>query len=404
MRIGMMADIYKPHISGVTNYIELNKRYLEARGHEVFVFTFGDEDYQDEETNIIRSPGVPIRDTGFYLNVRYTREARDLIRSMDVAHVHHPFLSGGLALLNCKPFGIPIVFTNHTRYDLYVQAYFPYLPEGVGEMFLKAYLGNFCDTVDLVVAPSPGVERVLRHLGVNAPIEVIPNGVDIAPFRQVETPMERSAFGFSEDDAILVYAGRLGPEKNLPFLLRAFRGAAQAVDNLRLLVVGDGSERDTLEDMARHMGIADRVVFTGMVPYGEIPRYLAMSDLFVTASVTAVHPLSVIEAMAAGLPVLGISSPGIGDTVHDGENGMLVPEMDLAAFTGKLVRLAMDAELRRSLSAGARQSASEYAIENTGERMLQAYEHLVEAAARRDKNQPLAVPDWLKKLWDNEPS
>ncbi len=404
MRIGMMADIYKPHISGVTNYIELNKRYLEDRGHEVFVFTFGDEDYQDEETNIIRSPGVPIRDTGFYLNVRYTREARDLLRSMDVVHVHHPFLSGGLALLNCKPFGIPIIFTNHTRYDLYVQAYFPYVPEGVGEMFLKAYLGNFCDTVDLVVAPSPGVERVLRHLGVDAPIEVIPNGVDIAPFRAVESPMARSTFGFDDGDVILVYAGRLGPEKNLPFLLRSFRGAAQAVDNLRLLLVGDGSERDTLEDLTRHMGIADRVVFTGLVPYDEIPRYLMMGDLFVTASVTEVHPLSVIEAMAAGLPVLGISSPGIGDTIHDGENGLLIPEMDLAAFTGKLVRLAMDADLRRSLSEGARQSISEYAIENTGARMLQAYERLVEAAALRDKNQPLAVPDWLKKLWDNEPS
>ncbi|RME05727.1 MAG: hypothetical protein D6803_08275, partial [Anaerolineae bacterium] len=200
MRIGMMADIYKPHISGVTNYIELNKRYLESQGHEVFVFTFGGEDYQDEESNIIRSPGVPLSNTGFYLNIRHTREARKLLHTMDVVHVHHPFLSGGLALINCKPRGIPVVFTNHTRYDLYIQAYMPYLPEGIGEMFLKAYLGNFCDSVDLVIAPSAGMAKVLRSLGVKAEIEVIPNGVDIAPFLNAEPTKERSAFDLTPED------------------------------------------------------------------------------------------------------------------------------------------------------------------------------------------------------------
>ena len=96
MRIGMMADVYKPHVSGVTNYISLNKEYLENAGHEVFVFTFGDEDYHDEETNIIRSPGLPLVDTGYYLSLRHNQQAQKQLRKMDVVHVHHPFLSGNL--------------------------------------------------------------------------------------------------------------------------------------------------------------------------------------------------------------------------------------------------------------------------------------------------------------------
>ena len=70
MRIGMMADVYKPHVSGITNYISINKEYLEQAGHEVFIFTFGDLDYKDNETNIIRSPGLPLTDTGYPISPR----------------------------------------------------------------------------------------------------------------------------------------------------------------------------------------------------------------------------------------------------------------------------------------------------------------------------------------------
>ena len=143
MRIGMMVDVYKPHISGITNYISLNKEYLEKRGHEVFVFTFSEEAYQDDESNIIRSPGLPLLDTGYFISLRYNQEARKLLLTMDVAHVHHPFLSGSLALLYCQPKNIPIVFTNHTRYDLYSRVYLPPMADVVGLAALKAYLPAF---------------------------------------------------------------------------------------------------------------------------------------------------------------------------------------------------------------------------------------------------------------------
>jgi glycosyltransferase involved in cell wall biosynthesis len=147
MRIGMMADVYKPHVSGITNYIALNKKHLEDMGHQVYVFTFGDEDYPDDEPNVIRSTGLPIMDTGYYISLRYGHQARRLLRTMDVVHVNHPFLSGSLALRYCKPRSIPIIYTNHTRYDLYAQAYLPVLPDIVGETSLKAYLPAFCAPV-----------------------------------------------------------------------------------------------------------------------------------------------------------------------------------------------------------------------------------------------------------------
>jgi 1,2-diacylglycerol 3-alpha-glucosyltransferase len=375
MRIGMMTDVYKPHVNGIINYIAINKKYLELAGHEVFVFTFGDEDYIDNEPNVIRSHGLPLVDTGYYISFRHRKRARKLIYSMDVMHVHHPLLSGSLALRYCRPNAIPVIFTNHTRYDLYAQAYFPNLPEIVSETMLHAYLPSFCRACSLVVAPSEGMRQVLLRLGVDADIRVIPNGVNVEPFyRQIE-PIDRARFGFSKEDIVLTYVGRLGPEKNLPFLLRSFAGTAQACEDVRLLIIGNGPERDNLQDRVHTMGIADKVFFTGMVVYEDLPRYLAAADAFVTSSVTEVHPLSVIEAMAAGLPVLGIQSPGVGDIVKNGENGLLATE-DLAAFTAKMVRLVGEKELRQKMAAEARRTSAQYAIERTSLLMLEQYLHL----------------------------
>ena len=396
MRIGMMADAYKPHISGITNYIDLNKRYLERAGHDVFVFTFGDLDYQDGEARVIRSPGLPLQDTGYYLSFRYNRAAKRLLQSMDVIHVHHPFLSGRLALRYSRPLQIPIVFTNHTRYDLYAQAYLPMMPEEISDGLLKAYMPSFCEAVDLVVSPSAGMEKILRGLDVKSPIEVVPNGVELERYRKIE-PLPRADFGFGADDILFIYVGRLGPEKNLNFLLRAFNGVAQAFDHVRLLILGDGPARADIEALASDFGLAGRVRFEGMIPYERLPAYLSMCDAFVTASVTEVHPLSVIEGMASGLPVLGIRSPGVGDTVEDGVTGFLTDE-DTAAFAVKMTRLVTEPGLRKKMGAAARQAASHYAIERTTQIMLKLYERLYHESRPRQRGLRFRVRTFIEQF------
>ena len=385
MRIGMLADGYKPHVSGITNVIALSKRFLEKAGHDVYVFTFGGDDYQDDEPNVIRTRGVQLIDTGIYVSVRYTSQAQKILRTMDLVHVHHPFTSGRLAIRYCQPNGIPIVFTNHTRYDLYAQAYLPMVPEAFGDAFLRAYMPSFCKACDLVIAPSAGLQDVLVHLGVDTPIEVIPNGVDIKPFGAVEQPIPRQKFGFKDDDIVLTYMGRLGVEKNLPFLLRSFAGIANTYENVGLLVIGGGSELENLEERVRLMGLANRVHFTGMVPYNDLPAYMAAADAFVTASVSEVHPLSVIEALATGLPVVGIQSPGVGDTIQDGVTGYLAAEEDLAAFTAKLSRIITDSENREKMAHQAKLAASSYSIENTTEIILEHYQQIWEEFGGRKR-------------------
>jgi glycosyltransferase involved in cell wall biosynthesis len=377
MKIGMMADTYKPYVSGITNYIDLNKRALEAAGHEVYVFTFGDLDYQDDEPRVIRSPGVALSDTGFYLSLRHKTRHKKLLQTMDVMHVHHPLLSGRLAITYCRSAQIPIVFTNHTRYDLYAQARMPLMPQDVSNGLLQAYMPNFCEAMDLVISPSHGMEKVMRQYGVESPIEVVPNGVDLTRFYDAK-PLSRSEFGFTNDDILLVYAGRIAPEKNLEFLIQAFAGVSQIIPNVHLLIVGGGQKEhvEAVTPIPGKLGIQDRVRFVGMIPYEKLPSHLAMCDVFVTSSVTEVHPLSVIEAMGTGLPIVGVDSPGVGDSISDGETGMLAKE-DIASYTAKLTYLCINKDLQKKFGAAARMASEQYSIDRTIKVMLDHYSRLM---------------------------
>jgi 1,2-diacylglycerol 3-alpha-glucosyltransferase len=142
--------MYKPHISGVTNCIDLLKKQFESLGHEVWVFTFGNLDYEDTEPNVVRSPALAWGDTGWQAGLRLSGEAREIIPTLDIAHVHHPFLSGRVALKQCKPHGIPVVSTNHTRYDLYSDSYAAYVPRSIRMGFLppsmyRGYLRGYAE-------------------------------------------------------------------------------------------------------------------------------------------------------------------------------------------------------------------------------------------------------------------
>lgn len=377
MRIGMMADVYKPHVSGVTHYVELNKRHFERAGHDVFIFTFGRHASADMDEHVICSPGLPLGSTGYYFAMRYTGAARELLQTMDVVHIHHPFLSGQLALRYCGPRRTPMVFTNHTRYDLYAHVYLPILPGNVSAGLLRTYMPSFCGAMDLVISPSTGTEAVLRGLGVVCPIEVIPSGVELQDFAQAR-PLSRASLGLKDSDVLLIYAGRVATEKNLRFLLQAFAAVAHEQDNVYLMVVGGGPGRieADLKGFAARLRIEDRLRFTGMVPYASLPSYLTTCDLFVTASVTETFGLSIVEAFASGLPVLGISSPGISDLVEDGKTGYLTPE-DQSAFISKLTRLSSDAGLRKEMGRRAREASTRYAIENTSRLVLEQYQRLI---------------------------
>lgn len=372
MRIGMFADMYKPHLSGVTNYIALYKKRFEELGHEVYVFTFGNHEYVDDESHIVRSPALAWGKTGWQLGLGISKEARELIPTLDVAHVHHPFVSGRVALRHAKPAGVPVVFTNHTRYDIYSDAYASFFPRALRMAYLRGYLRSFARDIDLVISPSPGIKEWLAEFGVTDQAVLLSNCVDTQPFLHPAHPRSRTEFGFAGESVVFCYLGRIGPEKNLGLLIEAFIRAAETDPSISLLLLGDGPARGEAQERLWAHGLTDRVHFAGLTPYAMVPDTLAAADVFVTASVSEVHPLVVMEAMAAGLPAIGVHSPGVGDIIVDGETGFLTSE-DAEPLSERMLELARDPGLRERMSAASREAAAGYDIRIMADRMLELY-------------------------------
>lgn len=371
MRIGMVTACYKPVINGVTRMISLYKRRLEALGHEVTIFTLGEPDPAGDEPGVIRSPALPLGDNGYYISMRYTRAAQERLHQMEIIHCHHLLMSVEMAHRYGR---CPIVYTNHTRYDLYTGAYIP-LPQPAADALMRQIWPEFTGLADVVITPSESMRQVMFDFGVRRPIVVIENGVDLRPFRQPKNPYTKSDLGVPESAVLLIYVGRLSSEKNLGLLLEQFAIAQDILPHLHLMLVGKGPLHGELRQRAYRLGLADHVHFAGAVDYDEVTNYLAAADAFVTASVTEVHPLTIIEAMAAGLPVAATASPGIVDTVESGKSGFLAaePERGLAAA---MVGLAASVDRRRQMSLAARTASQRFDIKQTVARTLELYEWL----------------------------
>jgi glycosyltransferase involved in cell wall biosynthesis len=223
---------------------------------------------------------------------------------------------------------------------------------------LTAALNGFafrCGVVPVAVAGI--VARSFQaHYGF-APAATIVNGIDLARFRQPDARQRwRTANGFNENDLLVASVARLEPQKDPETLIRAFA----ALEDGYLLIAGDGSLRDAAVSCAKESGVQDRVRFLGV--RSDVAELLAASDIFVSASRWEGHPVSVIEAMAAGLPVVATRAGGVPELIEEGTTGLLVPPASVADLSAALRQLAGNPAQRSALGQAARERASAYDV------------------------------------------
>ncbi|MCS7178807.1 MAG: glycosyltransferase [Anaerolineae bacterium] len=387
MRIGLLTDSYWPGVNGIIRFVSLHKRILESMGHQVFVFTGGPPAPQDEP-GVVRSFGFPHPDPGYRITLGYSRRAVALLQTMDVLHANQPALSGLLALQYGRRFGIPVVLTLHSRYDMLVHQRLR-VPLSVTHALLGAYLRWALPRCDLVTAPTPEVVRVLDHMGVRVPVEIIPHGVDRE--QSCHRSVTRAELGIPPTAPLAAYVGRVVAEKNVRFLLEVL--ANPELSDAYLLVVGDGPERKALEPIAQRLGVNERVRFVGQIAPAEVPAYVALADFCVTASKIEMLPTAILEALGAGRPVLGLDVPWIRAVIRPGENGLLTPPDDVAAMARAWAQLAHNRELRERMAEGARRTGEQYDARQATTRLVAHYERLITARRARTRSFPIAFVD-----------
>ncbi|MEW6572518.1 MAG: glycosyltransferase family 4 protein [Bacillota bacterium] len=375
MRVGVFTDSYRPYTSGVVRSIETFRAELEAEGISFFIFA---PNYPgvDPEDRVFRFPSFPApTNPDFTLAIPFSFRLAGTVKNMklDIVHVHSPFMLGKLGARWARRLGIPLVFTYHTLYEEYVH-YFPFF-KNIARQVTRKYTISFCNRCDLILTPTEIIKEYLLKSGVFTRVESLPTGIDLKAFRGGDRQGFRQRYGIGVDELVLLYVGRMGKEKNVGFLLRAFRGVCDRVQRIWLVLVGGGPAREGLAEEAKSLGVADRIVFTGPVPPDKVKDCYAAGDIFVISSLTETQGLVVGEAKAAGLPAVAVGAQGVSEMVNDGVDGFLTP-LDEGIFTARVCQLAEDSVLRRRMSKNALLNAEKIAATRMAMRLKRLYQEL----------------------------
>ncbi len=390
MRVSIFTNIYKPMVGGVVTSICAFRQGLLEAGHEVHVIapeasTSAHEGFVDEEPYVFRLPAFDVPgDSDLALAVPFKAPLSVAVRGLkpDLIHSQTPILMGDLAAKFAQDLNIPLVLTVHSRYHEYIRQYLPLAADLAGRL-VEEVVGRYLERCSHVIAPTAGVRDLLMNkYKADVPITVVPTPVDLSQYDNVNPQPIRDALGLdneaevAEAIKVLLYIGRLAKEKGLTFLLHAFARIVSERDHVRLLLVGEGTERESLQQMADALGIGAHVIFTGKVPHREIPHYAAAADIFVFSSFTETQGLVLVEAMAAGTPVVAVEAPGPRDVLAHG-GGVLVPREE-EAFADAVLTLLAAPDRLQVLGEQARRAAYPYAVDTAIERLLSVYEAAIE--------------------------
>ena len=382
LRIAFFTNYYHPVVNGVVRSVASFREILTKQGHNVFIFAQSDNEYKDEEPFIFRYPSLSLPLPMDIVTVIPVSSFVDQLLpslKLDIIHTHHPILLGQTAASKAADLNVPLVFTFHTQYWEYTH-YVPFPQEAIQEFLKNAihtWLRVFMQKCQHIVIPSESIKEILiRDYGLEDRFTVIPTGTNLKPFLRADGKTLRQSKGW-QDDKVLISIGRLGAEKNWETLLRAAAQVYAQHPTMRLVLIGDGPDKQTLELLAAELGIAERVTFTGQVPFDEIPAYLKAADMFGFASVTETQGLVTIEAMAAGLPVVAVDGSGSHDIVDNGKDGFLV-DNDPNALASAINKMLSNPQQMRQFSVRALKKARTFDANRLGRQMVKVYEQAIQ--------------------------
>ncbi len=384
MRVGIFSESYPPLINGVSTSVQTLTAQLESAGHEVFVFTSRYPNYKDERLGVYRYPSVnALVEPDYVVPIPFSPVITHAIATLklDIVHSQSPFFLGLVARRSARVLGLPHVATNHTLYTEYAH-YLPLPTVGVTRQILIRWMQKFYNTCDRVLAPSELTRHVLTgRCGVTTPISVVPTAIPSPPYILARPAETRQEFGLPSDARVLLYVGRLAPEKNLELLLRAFALISAATSDTYLVLAGSGKSRRALENLARTLGIHRRTRFAGFLSRTKLDPLYQASDLFLFPSKTETQGLAVGEALAAGLPCIVVNAGGAPEAIRGGIDGYLVDDK-AEAMAARALELVADPARHRAMAEEAKRGAASRVPEAVGGRIIRIYEELI--AAHRD--------------------
>ena len=328
-KIAVVTETYPPDINGVAHTLSKIVEGLQGRGHDLWLIR---PKQQAQHTAVhtdhfqeVLVKGVPIP---FYSELRMGLPAKRELHRLwakqrpDIVHIATEGPLGWSALQVARKLKLPVSTDFRTNFHAYSQHY------GIGWLSgaIRVYLKKFHNRADITMVPTAMLQQELQAKGFER-VHVVPRGVDTSQFSpSYRSQALRDAWGVSASDKVLLYVGRLAAEKNLGLVVQAYLQAKQQDSRLRMVLVGDGPMRESLQQ--QH----PEIIFAGYQSGKDLAAHYASGDVFAFASLTETFGNVTLEAMASGLAVVAFDHAAAGDIIRNGVNGMLADPASEPSF------------------------------------------------------------------------
>ena len=393
MKIALFTEVYPPLINGVSTHVKTLKNGLEKLGHKVLVVTaLAKIKKHFIKDGILYCPGISwdrIYDFGIAKPISPVRFKYIKQFNPDIIHIHTEFGVGFSGITAAKLLKIPCVYTMHTMYDDYIHYVASKKFIGIAKKVAHFYGRQIAKRADIIVGPSVKIKEFLEKFNLKKEIEIVPNCVETDLFNPLSVEKEkvlnlkRKLF-LNDEDFVGCFCGRIGKEKNIQLLIQNWAEVVKEDlnKNKKLLIFGEGPKRQELEKLVEKLNISDNVKFLGKIEHKDLPPYYCLCDFYVTASLSEVHSISTLEAMASGLYVFHIFDEKNKSQILEGVNGSIYSSAkEMKDLILKYERLNI--EERKTVRERVRQSVLENGELQLGERIIRIYEKILKNKKNR---------------------
>ena len=361
MKIVIASDTYYPNINGASYFTYRLATGLAKKGHVVSVIF---PSQSSKKTKIIHegvtvygipSFKVPTVKPAFYFSVPTLakQSVEEIIAEIkpDIIHIQNHVMIGKVIFKIAKKKNIPIVGTNHFMPENLVH-YF-HLPKKVERDFSawgwKQFLKVF-ENLDLVTTPTKTARGLLTKIGFEGEVRIVSCGIDLEKFNpKNDGEYLKKLYKIPTNKPILLYTGRVVKEKKIEQIINAMPQILEKID-AHLVIAGNGNSKPELIELVEKLNIKKNVTFTGFVKDQDLPNLYAIADLFVIAGIAELQSIVTMEALATGLPALGVNAMALPELIHDKENGYLFETGDSNKIARDAVKILTDKKLYDSMS------------------------------------------------------
>jgi glycosyltransferase involved in cell wall biosynthesis len=347
-------------------------------GHNICVYTISKN--SEEELNAleqitgtnIKVYTLPSIDSHIYkgerLSIPLGLSIKDIRRfKADIIHTHTPFSAGWEAVICAKRLKILLVGTHHTFFNHYLK--YVHMDYKWVEKFSWTYTVGYYNRCNIVLSPTQSLADGLRDNKLKKEIDIMPNPVDVEKYCP--------AIKEGAHEKTLLYMGRVSYEKSIDQVIKAAHIVKNTIPNIKLIIVGDGPEKENLIKLSNDLGLQDNIVFTGFIYGDNLIRTLQSGDIFLSGSKSENMPLAVLESMAIGLPILSVSSLGMVEIVKDNENGFLLSPDNPDEMAEKILYLLNDEQKLKAFSEKSRELSLSYSDTEYAKKLKEIYKKLI---------------------------